>query len=659
MDPVLQAQQQAQGAPPVDPTLAVPSAPFFVNPAYATPNQRAELYAYSKELMSPTPVNNWAQGLGSIARALMGGWEGHQADIQEQASQAQNKQDFANTVGAIDSPSPASGNNGGSEPAIAASAQANPADAGAVASYLQQSASARGIDPAVAAKVLGGESGGNVAAVGDDGSSFGPLQLHYGGISKDYPHAGLGDAFTASTGLNARDPSTWQKQIDFALDTAKTQGWAPWANTRDKYGLQNFSGIGPNRTGPAAPPPQGAPTTVAPSGAGPQNPSPVAAATAGGAPEGMPPLTVTRAPMAPQASIPPQHAMLAQALAAPQGRTMNGLPVSAGAIGELMGNANISPDMKALAQGLLAPRPVSDALGNQHMIYQNQPVQGDPIFQGGVLRDQGTGSVPAVVGGSLNAPSNTMVPPAAAGQPSGVPNADPGAAFAPTGPLGQMATAQAATAARVGQIGDTAKEYNSQYLQAQNDEATAREAAYPLHQLQGVLEANGGMLPTGKLAPELMSGTSVANMIGNILGVQVPSDLPPMELLNKYGKQLSQKMAANLHTNPTNMDLESTGETTPGTTLSNTTNLHLIDNLARLNDLSVKYAQAKQQFYRANGNSLDGFQQAWTNSIDKGNAIPLGKYPVATKQGRDGELYDKVPSTDQSGFSWVKHGAVQ
>lgn len=99
----------------------------------------------------------------------------------------------------------------------------------AVADYIQQAARARGMDPSVALKVA--QSEGLGAYVGDQGSSFGPFQLHYGsvpGTSKGNAVSGLGDVFTARTGLDARDPSTIPAQIDFALDYARAHGWGPW-----------------------------------------------------------------------------------------------------------------------------------------------------------------------------------------------------------------------------------------------------------------------------------------------------------------------------------------------------------------------------------------------------------------------------------------------
>ncbi|MEJ0094557.1 MAG: transglycosylase SLT domain-containing protein [Methylocella sp.] len=67
---------------------ALAASPNFINPAYATPAQRQQLYAYANELMKPQPVKSVAQGFGELARALVGGYTGHLADQQEQNSYA-------------------------------------------------------------------------------------------------------------------------------------------------------------------------------------------------------------------------------------------------------------------------------------------------------------------------------------------------------------------------------------------------------------------------------------------------------------------------------------------------------------------------------------------------------------------------------------------
>lgn len=96
-----------------------------------------------------------------------------------------------------------------------------------VADYIARAAMARGMDPSIALRVARSE--GLNTYVGDAGSSFGPFQLHYGNVAGGGNKVGgLGDVFTRRTGLDARDPSTWQQQVDFSLDEAKRAGWSPW-----------------------------------------------------------------------------------------------------------------------------------------------------------------------------------------------------------------------------------------------------------------------------------------------------------------------------------------------------------------------------------------------------------------------------------------------
>jgi hypothetical protein len=110
-----------------------------------------------------------------------------------------------------------------------------------VATYIVNAAQQRGIDPGKALSVAKAE--GLSTYTGDNNSSFGPFQLHMGGISSQYPHGGMGDDFRAQTGLDPRDPSTWKQQVDFALDKAVQNGWNAWSS---QAGRPNFEGIGAN-----------------------------------------------------------------------------------------------------------------------------------------------------------------------------------------------------------------------------------------------------------------------------------------------------------------------------------------------------------------------------------------------------------------------------
>lgn len=121
----------------------------------------------------------------------------------------------------------------------------NPTD---VEAFARKTAGDLGIDPDIAVRVMRSEglnttdpSRGKNGA-GDDNSSFGPMQLHYGGKSQQFPNAGLGDEFTKATGLDASDPSTWRQQIEFGLNYAKENGWSSWMGARNA-GIGRFDGI--------------------------------------------------------------------------------------------------------------------------------------------------------------------------------------------------------------------------------------------------------------------------------------------------------------------------------------------------------------------------------------------------------------------------------
>jgi hypothetical protein len=118
--------------------------------------------------------------------------------------------------------------------------------------YIREAARARGIDPGTAVAVANSEglrAGGfdpdktKWDARGDRGLSGGPFQLFMGG--------GLGNRFAAAGHGDPRDTSTWKKQVDFALDVAKNEGWSAWYGAR-RIGLDRYAGIG-GRAGYQAP----------------------------------------------------------------------------------------------------------------------------------------------------------------------------------------------------------------------------------------------------------------------------------------------------------------------------------------------------------------------------------------------------------------------
>lgn len=116
-----------------------------------------------------------------------------------------------------------------------------------VVEYIRQRALALGADPETALKVSRAEAlnvfdPAKPDLGGDEGSSFGPFQLHYSGMSKSMPNPGLGDEFTKATGLHASDPSTWKQQVDFALGKAVEGGWSPWMGAK-AAGVGRWDGL--------------------------------------------------------------------------------------------------------------------------------------------------------------------------------------------------------------------------------------------------------------------------------------------------------------------------------------------------------------------------------------------------------------------------------
>ncbi|MGF3027971.1 M23 family metallopeptidase [Methylobacterium aquaticum] len=118
-----------------------------------------------------------------------------------------------------------------------------------VVSYIRQRAAALGIDPDTAVAVANTEGlrgyrlDGQRDRGGDQGTSFGPYQLHYRSNIPGLTNAGMGDDFTRATGKHASDKSTWREQIDFALNHAARNGWGNWHGAANN-GIGRWAGIG-------------------------------------------------------------------------------------------------------------------------------------------------------------------------------------------------------------------------------------------------------------------------------------------------------------------------------------------------------------------------------------------------------------------------------
>lgn len=116
------------------------------------------------------------------------------------------------------------------------------------AGYIRAEAIKRGMDPNVAIQVAKSEGLYNWKSSIPGEESYGPFQLHYGGRGQKggLAQPGLGDKFTAKTGLDAADPANWQSGVRFALDEAMKSGWGQW------YGWKGDKWAGIPRGGAAA-----------------------------------------------------------------------------------------------------------------------------------------------------------------------------------------------------------------------------------------------------------------------------------------------------------------------------------------------------------------------------------------------------------------------
>jgi len=131
-----------------------------------------------------------------------------------------------------------------------------------VESYIRSEAIARGINPDTAVAVANSEGlkadpkegwQSNIREkTGKREPSYGPFQLYTGG--------GLGNEFNKQTGLDVKDWSTWQAQVQFALDHAAKEGWSKFHGAKTVVdsqwtGLENASPKGVNAN-PVASAPQ-------------------------------------------------------------------------------------------------------------------------------------------------------------------------------------------------------------------------------------------------------------------------------------------------------------------------------------------------------------------------------------------------------------------
>ncbi len=232
-----------------------------------TAQSLARKRAYAEALLAPgeTP-RNATEGWGAIAKALAGrfalsGVEKEEGERRQRASDA-----VARALGGLgpfpEAPNAGAAGTGGSAVMAALNGEtakpkpvnpnlpsrmdfANAANAqqpGEIEIYIRQAAIQRGIDPDIAVRVAQSEGGlidpvrqSDVIKDGVREPSFGPFQL--------YMNGGLGNAFQTETGLHPSDPNAWRQGVDFALDSAKKDGWGAWYGAKN-VGITGMDGIG-------------------------------------------------------------------------------------------------------------------------------------------------------------------------------------------------------------------------------------------------------------------------------------------------------------------------------------------------------------------------------------------------------------------------------
>ena len=179
-----------------------------------------------------------------------------------------------------------------------------------------------------------------------------------------------------------------------------------------------------------------------------------------------------------------------------------------------------------------------------------------------------------------------------------------------------------------------------------------RSSGQDLAQAQAALDSYKGKMPTGPFGQNALWARGVANTVG--LGD--PNQLSNMEVFAKNATKVASQQIKEFTSKGTNLDLETELKNNPGVNVSDQSNRILIDHLGRTNQVAQQYENAKQAFYDQNG-SLRGFQPSWEQSVSGAGAIPLSKFPVATKV-INGQPVAKYLSTDPSGYSLFPAGQV-
>jgi hypothetical protein len=322
----------------------------------------------------------------------------------------------------------------------------------------------------------------------------------------------------------------------------------------------------------------------------------------------------------------------------------------------------------------------------------------NPGFQT-TMRVEGAGEFPQYnrLDASGNINTSPLVPGAAApltpGAPAGMPPAaasapNPAATTGPTGrtpgqtnvapppgannfmapgsPVGDLIQQGRENAAAKQQLIDTRENWAKNYSTEQQRYTTILNQGNTLNSLQAIIDKNGGNLPTGHGADDITAVRSIGNLVSSYLGHPLSEEEgkdTSTALWGKYSTQIAQTLAHNFNANPTNFDFSTILKASPNTEMSGAPNIHLVDNLIRLNNLDKLYNQNYIDYYNKSNGDMSNFNNYFNHVIGRDdtspgspNAFALSKFPVDSKKRPNGEVWDKVQSTSPTGFSWKLHG---
>ena len=232
-----------------------------------TPQELERMRAVARAMGRNRTPQNVGEGIASIGDAILYRAMMSKADSAEKAGMNSADSDFsglvdglfpsttadatATTPDAVNDVSPSVPSISSPQDAIDASPQKPlTGDLAATEAYIRESAKNRGIDPDIAVRVARSEGlapgvwQSRVKKNGMYEPSFGPFQMLVGD-GKNFPK-GLGNDFMEKTGLDPRDPKNVNAMIDFALETAKRDGWRQWHGAKNT-GIQRWAGINANQ----------------------------------------------------------------------------------------------------------------------------------------------------------------------------------------------------------------------------------------------------------------------------------------------------------------------------------------------------------------------------------------------------------------------------